>query len=263
MTPPRPDAFARFLASISGESRQADPAAEPAEHDIGKAGDLPAWLQQVVTTLFHGQDRDAAARWARRLFEELHRSGWQLPLEAVHDWMARTVVPMASAGSVDAAGLRELHARAAAGERFGEADWLAALEPALRELYRDAYDYATAYATARASASAYAKANDFSPEGAVRFADSYAEDSTGANRQSYAESNASATAAALARAYATADVQAFGAAYPFALLHACAHASANRATETDEASGAGRAARRQAGYAHLADGLVDSVAALR
>ena len=291
--PGRPAAFEQFLASLSGDSVLADHPAEPAapvdqhadpvdqhadpvdqhadpvdQHAV-PAGQLPTWLQQVVIALFHGQDVEVADRWAWRLFQELDRSGWQLPFEVVHDWLARTVVPMASAGSSATAGLRELHTRAAAGQRFGQADWLAVLEPVLYELYRDAYDYATAYATARASASAYARANNFSADGAVRFADSYAADSTEANRRSYAESNAVATAGMLAAAYAGSDARAYAEAYPFALLHACAHASANRAEPaTDHAEGpaadrdADRAARRRAAYAHLADGLADSHARL-
>jgi hypothetical protein len=253
--PPGIADFEHFLASLSADSTQADRAGARAGH-ADRVAQLPAWPHQVLVTLFHGQDGDTAARWARRLFEELRRTDGQLAFEVVHDWFARTVVPMASP---DATRLRELHARAAAGERFGEPDWLAALEPVLHDLYRDAYDYATAYATARASASAYAKANNFSSDGAVRFADSYAADSTEANRQSYAESNAIATAAALARASATADAAALAEAYPFALLHACAHASAHRAAGA-EASDRDRAARRQAAYAHLADGLADSLA---
>lgn len=237
------------------------------------SGRSPAWLPQVLGVLHDGQDPETAARWERRVV-----GCWSavLPFTVVHDWQARTVVPMmvaaepAGTAAEEPAGgptataeqpaveLQRMHARAAAGDRFEEAGWRAVLEPVLYQLYRDAYGYADAYATAHASASAYASANNFSPDGAVRFAESYAADSTEANRQSYAESNAVATAALLAAAYATHDHQAYADAYPFALLHACAHASANRARPAaDEAD---RAARRQATYAHLADGLADSFA---
>lgn len=233
------------------------------------SGQLPAWLPQVLSTLYDGQDPDTAARWGRRIVECCRSS--VLPFAVVHHWQAGTVVPMMAAEVIaeqPAAELRRMHARAAAGEEFDEADWRAAIEPVLRGLYSDAYGYADAYATAHASASAYAKANNFSPDGAIRFAESYAADSTEANRQSYAESNAVANATMLAAAYASNDAQAYAEAYPFALLHACAHAWANRtrpatdqAEDADQAA-ADRTARRQAGYARLADGLADSSARL-
>lgn len=249
---------------------------------------LPAWLPPVLKTLYEGQDPDTAARWGRRVADSLRalrrtRGDAEPPFEAVHDWQARTVVPLMlqacelqrcePAACEPAAALRRMHARAAAGERFGEAEWQAAIEPALHELYQHAYGYASAYATAHASASAYASANDFSQSGAAQFADSYAELSTVANRQSYARSNAVANAAVLATAYASGDAQAYGQTYPFALAHACAHAFANRRRSAGEQAGLAGAEpagseqptdqveRRRAAYARLADGLADSLAA--
>ena len=230
------------------------------------SGQLPAWLLQVLSTLYDGQDPETAARWGRRITRRVPADG-QLPFAVLHDWQARTVVPMMAAAEQPegvaeqpAAELRRMHARAAAGNRFEVSDWRAAIEPVLHQLYRDAYGYADAYATAHASASAYAAANNFSPDGAVRFADSYAADSTEANRQSYAESNAVANAALLAVAYTSCDAQAYAETYPFALLSACTHAWANRtAPAADQESAADRPALRQAGYARLAEGLADSL----
>lgn len=255
---------------------------------------LPAWLPQLLTTLYDGQHPDVAARWGRRVVDAFE----QAPFEVVHDWQARTVVPLmlqackpeatesealeseapepeaieSEAPEPAGAGLRRMHTRAADGERFGEVEWRAAIEPVLRALHRQAYGYAEAYATARASALAYAHANDFSESGAVEFADSYAKLSTDSNRNSYTEANAVANAAVLAAAYASGDAQAYAEAYPFALVHACAHACANQASPATQADrsvpadagpAADRAERRQAAYARLADGLVDSLARLR
>lgn len=260
---------------------------------------LPAWLPQLLTTLYDGQHPDAATRWGQRVADSFE----QAPFEVVHDWQARTVVPLilqaCEPGTLEpeapepgtpeptSADLRQLHARAADGERFGEAEWQAAIEPVLRALYRQAYGYAEAYATARASALAYAQANDFSESGAVEFADSYAKLSTDSNRKSYTEANAVANAAVLAAAYASGDAQAYAEAYPFALVHACAHACANQAcpesqaepaTQADRSGPAGagvagagaagdeaatRAERRQAAYARLANGLAESLTRFR
>jgi hypothetical protein len=256
---PRPDSAITI-------PQMSDPPIDPAAFEqFLAAGRLPQWLPLVLTTLSDGYqaaDPGAAARWRRRIVDSVR----QVPFTAVHDWQAGTVVPMmAAADHPDAGHLRQLHAQAAAGERFGEAEWRAAIEPVLRELYRQAYGYAEAYATAHASASAYASANNFSPDGAVRFADSYAADSTEANRQSYAESNAVANAAMLAAAYASGDARAYAEAYPFALLNACAHAAGNQpaagpAENSAPTSDADRAARRLAGYARLAEGLADGLA---
>ena len=246
-----------------------DPPGEAATFEqLLASGRLPAWLTQLLRTLYDGQESEAAARWSRRIVECCRQSAPGDGLAVVHDWQSRTVIPLVRRACFEAAGepvdqLRRMHERAAAGERFVESAWRAALEPVLRELYRHAYGYADAYASAHASASAYARANNFSPEGAVRFADSYAADSTGANRESFAEANAIANAAMLAAAYASGAAQGYAEAYPFALLNACAHAFANQTgTVAGQAEASDRAARRQAAYARLADGLVDSIARL-
>jgi hypothetical protein len=245
---------------------------------------LPAWLPQLLRTLYDGQDPEAADRWGSRIVECCRSASDAGSVESederrapgagraessllavAHDWQARTVVPlMAQACQPDggelagAAELVRMHASAAQGKRFGEAQWRAALEPALHELYRHAYGYAEAYATAHASASAYAKANNFSPDGAVSFADSYAAMSTGSNRDSFAASNAVANASVLAAAYASDDPQEYAEACPFALARACAQAWANVTDGAEPAAGGQPADRLRLAYARLADGLADS-----
>jgi hypothetical protein len=227
--------------------------------------DLPPWLAQVVAVLSDGQNPAAATDWMRRIHDELERLDGRVPFSVVHDWQANTVAPMlveAGARRGGAAALQQsvqaLHARALAGERVAEAEWIAALEPALRELYRDAYAYADAYATARTNALAYANANGFSENGAIEFADGYAKLNTSANVRSYADANAIANARALAAAYATADAQAYTECYPFAYVHACAYATAHAGQ--DEQHDTGITERHRAAYAQLADGLADSLA---
>jgi len=249
-------------SSPAGPVEQSTGARLPAAFGSLHAEELPAWLPPVLVTLHAGyaadSDDSAATRWAHRLAGLVAERGAPLPFEVLHDWQARTVLPMAAEVGVPVADLQRLHARAAAGERVAEADWRAALEPALRELYRHAYDYAEAYASAHASASAYARDNAFTEQGAASFAESYAATSAGANRDSFAEANAVANAAVLAAAYAAADPQAHAEAYPFALVQACAHAWANAVGDPPPADGPAR--RRQLAYARLANGLADSCA---
>ncbi len=239
-------------------------AVEPLPAAFGPVADqLPDWLPPVLAVL-HAGFADAVlgplivgrsvspACWAsgtRRCRWPCCTTGWR---RAVVAMMAEA----AGVGEADAVRLRGLHSRAAAGERFAEADWRAALEPVLRELYRGAYGYAEAYASAHASASAYAQANNFTEQGAVSFAESYAAMSAGANRDAFAEANAVANAAVLAAAYAGADPRAVAEAYPFAVVQACAHAWANGAA--GEPAGT---ADRQLAYARLAEGLAASCAA--
>lgn len=251
-----------------GASSQQFPDLSPAAVDL-PADALPTWLPPVLATLIDGcgGGSDASAGWLRRIGGQLHASGGAVPFAVVHDWQARTVLPMMlaalepaepSEASDSMAALQRLHARAAGGEPAEESAWRAALEPALYELYRLAYDHAASYASAHASASAYASANNFSPDGAVSFAESYATHSADTNRQSFAESNAPAAAAALAAAYALPDggtEAAFAEAYPFALVRACAQAAAGAARRPVDSDGQGR---RQA-YLRLADGLADSL----
>jgi hypothetical protein len=256
--------------------------------DLVPAGvDHPSWLPPVLAILFDGcgggsgvasgggSGTSAATGWLRRIGSQLHASGGAVPFAVVHDWQARTVVPMMLA-TVEPAGsaepceasdsmatLQRLHARAVAGEPAECSVWLEALEPALHGLYRLAYDYAGSYASAHASATAYATANNFSPDGAVSFAESYAAHSADANRQSFAEANAPVTAAALAAAYARQDDRAYAEAYPFALVRACAHAVAASGVTAEQAGDPDQLRRRrQAAYQRLADGLADSLARL-
>ncbi|MGW5938252.1 SpcZ [Streptomyces celluloflavus] len=256
-SPAAAEAFPYFLAQLEAGMAGRD------EDDPGprRRPDLPAWAAQLVGVLFDGQDAAAARDWARRVHGELGRLGGRVPLGVVHDWHARVVAPMLAEASVrhgGAAGphhaVRLLHTRTLAGERVPEADWTAALEPALREVYRHAYGYADACATAGAQAHAYAIANGFGEERAAEFAETYAQLNTGANARSYADANALANARALAAAYTAGDARAYARTYPFARVQAYAHAHAGR----DGA--AGQEERHRAAYGRLADGLADSLA---
>lgn len=228
---------------------------------------LPDWLPPVLSVLAAGSTGAAGdpagsgegSQWADRLAGLLEELPAPLPVAVLHHWFASTVLPMVAepaepAGPV--ALLRELHARAAAGERIAEPDWRAVLEPALGALYRHAYGYAEAYATAHASASAYAEANGFSEQGAISFAESYAASSTDANADAFAEANARANAGLLAAAYADGDRRALAEAYPFALVQACVLAAVNGAGPADGPT----ADRARQAWVRLAGGLVDSCA---
>jgi hypothetical protein len=262
--------------------------------DLLSAGDqpmvLPPWLPPVLATLIDGAGAGAEPAWFRRIGDRLRHSGGAVPFAVVHDWQARTVLPLvltalkaseasegtdpaeASEGTDPAeasersdsaeavALLQRLHARAATGEPAEAPVWLAALQPVLHALYRLAYDHTGSYASAHASATAYATANNFSADGALSFAESYAAHSAEANRQSFAESNAPANAAALAAAYAqhggAAAEAAYAEAYPFALVRACAQAAAT-APPAPGPDHLGQ--RRQAAFCQLAEGLADSI----
>jgi len=226
-----------------------------AASSVERVTDRPRWLAQVLAVLVDGQDAAAAAEWTRRLDGELERLRGRVPFSVVHDWHAHAVTPMLVSANERRGedpqvqrSVQRLHLRALAGERVAEAEWVAALEPALREVYRHAYAYADAYATARANAHAYATANGFSLTGAVEFADSYAELNTSANAESYADANAMANARAAAAAYAAADPAAYAESYPFAFVIAVVQG------QSDEAE------QRRAACQRLADGLVGCLA---
>src|SRR6202043_3954873 len=55
--------------------------------DLGR----PAWLAQVVTALFDGQEPAAARDWAARIHADLVRLDGRVPFAVVHDWHADTV----------------------------------------------------------------------------------------------------------------------------------------------------------------------------
>jgi hypothetical protein len=247
----------RLEAAIAG-SHGSDPAP-------GSRRDMPAWLVQVAAVLFDGQAAATAKAWARRIHGELERLGGRVPFGVVHDWHAHTVAPMLAQACERLGGaagpqesVRSLHARALAGERIGEAEWVAVLEPALLQVYRHAFSYAAAYATARASAHAYATANGYSADAAIEFAENYAELSTDANAQSYADANAKANAKAAAAAYAAADDQAYAESYPFAQV--AAYVAAYVAAFAGQDVAAGQARRRRLAYRYLSDGLAESLA---
>ncbi|MFI6684905.1 SpcZ [Streptomyces sp. NPDC050485] len=220
--------------------------AEPETSASGE--DIPPWPRQLAVALSEGA---AESDGVRRAHAELARLDGRLPFLVVHDWHARTVLPMlleagCDSGPLEAAG--QLHARALKGERIDAAAWTAALEPALREVYRLAYPYAEAHATASANAHAYAMANDYGAAQATEFAATYAELNTTANARSFAVANALANARATALAYAEADERAYAETYPCARVHAYALAHAGSGGEAGAA------------YARLAEGLADSLA---
>jgi len=244
-------------------------AAEPFDHFLAKLEadvvgpdrEMPSWLWQMAAVLFDGQDAATSTDWARRLYLELERLGGRVPFSVVHDWHAHIVAPMLAESSERRGGdvglqraVQQLHARALAKEHVEEAEWKAALGPALQEVYAHAYAYAEAYATARANCYAFAIANDYGEEKSADYAESYAKLNTSANERSYADAHSMANTRAAAAAYSTADAQAYAEAYPSAHVHVYAHAWANQGEL------AGQDERRRAAYRRLADGLTDSLA---
>lgn len=226
--------------------------------DTGPGGDdapdlgMPPWLAQVVTALFDGQEAAAAHVWAARIHADLVRLDGRVPFAVVHDWHADTVVPLLDEVCDGQAAVGALHARALAGWPVAEAQWTAALEPALRDVYRRAYAYDDAYRVNYDSACAYGTANGFGEEGTREYATYYAELATGANLRAYADANAVANARALATAFAAADPVAYAETYPYAAARACAFAWVN-------AAGGDRSARDQKVHARLAAGLTASL----
>jgi hypothetical protein len=241
---------------------------------------MPAWLAQLVLALSNGrqpasngQQPAGAESWAERIRAELARLAGQVPFAVVHDWHAGTVAPLLAELCPPMRPVGALHSRALAGQSVGEAEWAAALEPALRELYRGAYDYPAAYAVNYANAEVYGTANGFGEQGTREYASYYAELATGANLRAYAEANAIANARLSAAAFATADPASYAEAFPYAAARGYAQAWANAAASTadpaDPAIPADPAyqvdpadldARLRAAYLRLADGLAESLA---
>ncbi|MEU5129710.1 SpcZ [Streptomyces mobaraensis] len=267
---PSAEALPRFLTRLDAA------AAGRWEERPTPGPDLPDWFVQLTGALWDGQDgrsdqadqnghngqgsQDgqgpaAAAEWARRVHDACARLDGRIPLTVVHDWHARTVVPLLAgpdeAGSYE--DVRALHARAAAGEPAAEGAWAAALEPVLRDVHRRAYPYADAFATSASNALAWARTNDYGEAEAREFADGYARLNTGANVTSYADANALVQARALAAAYAAADPAAYAACYPFAAVNAYALALAGQDTAD------GREERHRAACGRLAAGLAESL----
>jgi hypothetical protein len=225
--------------------------------DVGPGGDdapdlgRPAWLAQVVTALFDSGEPAAAHDWAARIHADLVRLDGRVPFTVVHDWHAETVAPLLGEVCEGQAAVGALHALARAGSPVAEAQWTAALEPALRDLYRRAYAYDDAYRVNYDSAYRYGTANDFGEDGTREYATYYAELATGANLRAYADANAIANARACAAAFAAADPVAYAGTYPYAAARGYACAWAN--------GGADRLARERTAHVRLAEGLAASL----
>ncbi|MFC9432152.1 hypothetical protein [Nocardia sp. NPDC057030] len=160
-------------------------------------------------------------------------SATPLTLFDVHDVHARVLGPMLIEASTrwgEPAQAQEallaLHTRAVAGAPIAESEWVAALEPALRQIYRHAYPYARAYAAAAADARSYAAAHGYTAAAAGQFGASYAEMNTDANARVHAAANAAANAAVTAAAFASGDLDAYAATFPSARLRAAVLACA-------------------------------------
>ncbi|WP_328760467.1 SpcZ [Streptomyces sp. NBC_00271] len=221
----------------------------------------------MIAVLYDGQDAAAAKGWALRLHGELERLGGQVPLAVVHDWHVHGVVPMLAEANARHGGSAEpqqvvgrLHTRALAGEHISEAEWNAALVPALRDVYRLAYAYGDAFSNAYAGAHAYAIDNDYGQERADGFARTYAELNTTANARSFADANALTHAGAAADAFTAADAQTYAEAWPFAHVQVYAHACAHQGGSAANGRTADQDERLRATYRHLADRLTDSLA---
>ncbi|MPY30228.1 SpcZ [Streptomyces adustus] len=146
---------------------------------------------------------------------------------ALHLWHAGTVADLIGEAVARHGGdpapheaLRAVHARAAAGEVFGENAWSAVLEPALREVYRLAYPGEQVRARAAAAASSFALSRGWAEEDAEDYGNSYARMHTEVSERVHAGANAVANAAAYALAFATRDAWEYAHAWPFALVQA-------------------------------------------
>jgi hypothetical protein len=128
-----------------------------------------------------------------------------------------------------------------AGARITEEEWLAALVPALTDLYRRAYPYAQAYETASSAASGFAVKHGYGEAEAAEYGESYAAMNTDANLRVHAEANARAVASLAAKAFAANDVDAYALTWPGAMVRACVVVAGPEARD------------------RLADGLRDSV----
>ncbi|MEV7320211.1 SpcZ [Streptomyces sp. NPDC093970] len=260
-SPPAVAPFDRFLAGLDDGMAASRPVAGPDGHP-----GPPSWLSQVTAVLYDGQSAADARSWALRVHGELDRLGGWVPLSVVHDWHAHGVVPLltgAPAGQGGSPGpqreVADLHRRALSGGHVGEAEWNAALVPALRDVYRLAYAYEGAFAKAFAGAHAYAIDNDYGEERADEFARTYAELNTTAGARSFADANALAHAQAMARAFAAADERDHSGSWPFALVQAYAHACAHQGGPVSGGATAGHDDRLRAAYRELADRFADSL----
>ena len=233
----RPTALADLLARLE---------ASPVGDDTPDLGGL-AWLAQVVTALFDGQEPAAAHDWAARVHADLVRLDGRVPFAVVHDWHAETVAPLLDEVCEGQAAVGALHARALAGSPVAQPQWTAALEPALRDVYRRAYAYDDAYRVNYDSAHVYGTANGFGEEGTREYATYYAELATGANLRAYADANAIANARACATAFAAADPVRYAESYPYAAARAYALALANADGACD------RSGRDRTAHAQLAE----------
>jgi hypothetical protein len=227
--------------------------AAPDPAGLAGPGGPAGWLAQVVTALFCGQEPAVASAWAMRTGPGLVRLGSRVPFSVVHDWHARTVIPLLGGVCADQEAACALHGRALGGSRVTEAEWAAALEPALRPVYHRAYAYDQAYRVNYESAMAYGTANGFGEQGTREYAAYYAGLATGANRRAFADASAIACARACAAAFATADPVAYAGTCPYAAARAYARALAGGGPD------GGRGVPEPTAYRRLADGLAASL----
>jgi hypothetical protein len=224
---------------------------------------LPDWLTQLITALSAGPEPAAGRAWEAEVRGYLANPEL-VPLAAVHDWHATTVVPLLSELCAEQAPVGELHAQALAGRPVTAAQWTAALRAALPEVYRRAYAYRAAWQVNYDSAQEYGTAHNFGDDGTREYAVYYADLATGANLRAYADANTIATAAALAIAFASADPLAYAESCPYATVRAYALALASSSDPGQPGDQAGQETvdqsnRERAAYARLALGLAASL----
>jgi len=227
--------------------------------DAASHPNLPRWLRQVVPALLAGDDGGE-----RSLLDALGRIDGAVPFRVVHDWHAAAVAPLAIETSGRRGGdpalhrrVRDLHQRALSGAVPAQAEWLAALRPALREIYGHAYPARAAYDRAHASALTYGSvpgnaamiARHFGT--AQDYARTYAELSSTANAAAFADANTDANAAAGAAAYAAGDAEAYADAHAHGVVNACIAAHAQGCPDP--------AAGRRDAHRRLAGGLAESL----
>ena len=142
---------------------------------------MPRWLAQMVPWFFDNQSEEDAKDWGTRFYAELKRIDGKVPFTVVYDWHANIVAPLAIEVAAlrkrDAApheALRDLHARALAGDRASHDEWRAKLRNAYADAAADADAYAYADANAYAYAYAYAYANANAYADAYAYANAYA-----------------------------------------------------------------------------------------
>ncbi|GAA3856499.1 hypothetical protein [Streptomyces sedi] len=187
-------------------------------HPAARPPGAPEWLTRLAAPL---------AVEPAALTRALPAGG--VPFRLVHDWHARAVLPLLAETEPPEPvyePLRRLHAEAAEGRPAPEADWRAALHPALLTLHRAAFPHAEFHAKAHATALADATGHGRGPDEARRFADNTARRIADTDARCFAEAHALALTPALAAAYAASDPAAYTATFPTA--HVNAYLAAHR-----------------------------------